>query len=57
VPKVRVEVVVEDGDVEDVVGIIAKAAHTGRIGDGKVWVIPVDTIVRVRTGEKDAAAI
>jgi nitrogen regulatory protein P-II 1 len=57
VPKVRLEVVVEDDDVDDVVGIIAKSAHTGRIGDGKVWVVNVDTIVRVRTGEKDAAAI
>ena len=57
VPKVRLDVVVEDNDVDDVVGIIAKAAHTGRIGDGKVWVVPVETIVRVRTGETDAAAI
>jgi nitrogen regulatory protein P-II 1 len=57
VPKVRLDVVVEDGEVEDVVGVIVKAAHTGRIGDGKVWVVPVDTIVRVRTGETDAAAI
>jgi nitrogen regulatory protein P-II 1 len=57
VPKVRLEVVVEDGDVDDIVGIISKAAHTGRIGDGKVWVVPVETIVRVRTGETDAAAI
>jgi nitrogen regulatory protein P-II 1 len=57
VPKVRLDVVVEDTDVDDVVGIITKAAHTGRIGDGKVWVVPVETIVRVRTGETDAAAI
>jgi nitrogen regulatory protein P-II 1 len=57
VPKVRLDVVVEDSDVDDVVGIIAKAAHTGRIGDGKVWVVPVETIIRVRTGETDAAAI
>jgi nitrogen regulatory protein P-II 1 len=57
VPKIRLDVVVEDTDVDDVVGIIVKAAHTGRIGDGKVWVVPVETIVRVRTGETDAAAI
>jgi nitrogen regulatory protein P-II 1 len=57
VPKIRIEIVVEDEDVEDVTGIIVKAAATGRIGDGKVWVTPVDTIVRVRTGDRDAAAV
>ena len=40
VPKIRIEIVVDDGDVEDVVGIVVKAAQTGRIGDGKVWVSP-----------------
>ena len=57
VPKIRVEIVVEDEDVEDVTGIIVKAAATGRIGDGKVWVAPVETIVRVRTGDRDEAAV
>jgi nitrogen regulatory protein P-II 1 len=57
VPKVRVEVVVDDADAADVVGIIVKTAQTGRIGDGKVWVLPVDSIVRVRTGERDQAAV
>lgn len=57
VPKIRIEIVVDDGDVEDVVGIIVKTAQTGRIGDGKVWVIPVETVVRVRTGEQDASAL
>jgi nitrogen regulatory protein P-II 1 len=57
VPKIRVETVVEDADAEDVVGVIAKAAQTGRIGDGKVWVVPVDTVARVRTGERDEAAL
>ena len=57
VPKIRVEIVVDDADVEDVAGIVVKAAHTGRIGDGKVWVSPVDTVVRVRTGEQDASAL
>jgi nitrogen regulatory protein P-II 1 len=57
VPKVRLEIVVEDGDADDVVTLLVKAAQTGRIGDGKVWVTPVDTIVRVRTGERDADAL
>ena len=57
VPKIRIEIVVEDDDTEDVVGIITKTAHTGRIGDGKVWVSPIETVVRVRTGERDEAAI
>ena len=57
VPKIRIEIVVDDADVEDVAGIVVKAAHTGRIGDGKVWVSPVDTVVRVRTGEQDASAL
>ena len=57
VPKVRVEIVVDDADVEDVVGIVVKSAATGRIGDGKVWVVPVESIVRVRTGDRDEAAL
>ena len=57
VPKLRVEVVVEDADAEDIVAVVAKTAHTGRIGDGKVWVTPVDTLVRVRTGDRDGAAL
>ena len=57
VPKVRLEVVVEDGDSTDVVDVIVKAAQTGKIGDGKVWVTPVETIVRVRTGELDGDAL
>ena len=57
VPKIRIEILVDDGDVEDVAGIVVKAAQTGRIGDGKVWVSPVDSVVRVRTGDKDEAAI
>ncbi|HWM00333.1 MAG TPA: P-II family nitrogen regulator [Nocardioidaceae bacterium] len=56
-PKVRVEVVVDEPDVEDVVEIIVKSAQTGKIGDGKVWVSPIDSIVRVRTGERDTSAI
>jgi len=57
VPKVRVEVVVEDTDAADVVGVITKSAQTGKIGDGKVWVVPVDSVERVRTGETDEAAL
>jgi nitrogen regulatory protein P-II 1 len=49
--------VVEDADATDVVGVISMAAATGTIGDGKVWVVPVDTVVRVRTGEVDQAAL
>jgi nitrogen regulatory protein P-II 1 len=57
VPKVRIEVVVDDADADDVVGVIVTSAQTGRIGDGKVWVVPVDSAVRVRTGDRDEAAI
>ena len=57
VPKVRVEVLVADDDAEDVIALIVKAAQTGKIGDGKVWSTPVDTVVRVRTGERGADAL
>jgi nitrogen regulatory protein P-II 1 len=57
VPKIRLEVLLEDEDVDDVVEVIVKTAQTGRIGDGKVWVVPVDTIVRVRTGERGGDAL
>ena len=57
VPKVRLEIVVDDADVEAVVDAITSSAQTGRIGDGKVWVVPVDSVVRVRTGERDESAV
>jgi nitrogen regulatory protein P-II 1 len=57
VPKVRVEVLVDDADAADVTEVVVKAAQTGRIGDGKVWVVPVDEVVRVRTGERGADAL
>jgi nitrogen regulatory protein P-II 1 len=57
VPKIRIDVVVDDADAEDVVEVVVKAAQTGRIGDGKVWVQPVDSVVRVRTGERDQGAL
>jgi nitrogen regulatory protein P-II 1 len=57
VPKVRVEVLVDDDDSDDVVEVILKSAATGKIGDGKVWVTPIETVVRVRTGERGRDAI
>lgn len=57
VPKIRLEVVVEDSDAADVVDVIVKAASTGKIGDGKVWTTPVEDIVRVRTGERGPDAL
>ncbi|WP_132993665.1 P-II family nitrogen regulator [Gordonia zhaorongruii] len=57
VPKVRVEVVVDDELMEQVVETIVDSARTGKIGDGKVWVTPVDSIIRVRTGERGPDAI
>ncbi|WP_226365985.1 P-II family nitrogen regulator [Pseudonocardia sp. ICBG162] len=57
VPKVRVEVVVDDALQDKVVDAVVEAARTGKIGDGKVWVTPVETVVRVRTGERGADAI
>jgi len=57
VPKVRLEVLVDDKDVDSVLGVIVKSASTGSIGDGKVWTTPVDQVVRVRTGERGSEAI
>jgi nitrogen regulatory protein P-II 1 len=57
VPKVRIEVVVDDGQVDEVVDGIVSSAATGKIGDGKVWVVPVESIVRVRTGERGTDAL
>lgn len=57
VPKVRIEVLVSDEDAESIVTAIVDAANTGRIGDGKVWVVPVESVTRVRTGEKGTEAI
>ena len=56
-PKVKVEVVVEDTLVENVIEAISQAARTGRIGDGKIFVIPIDEAVRIRTGDRGADAI
>ena len=57
VPKVRLEVIVDDADLPDVVDVIVKSAQTGRIGDGKVWTTPIEDVVRVRTGEHGADAL
>ena len=56
-PKVKLEVVVDDALAERVVEAIQQAAQTGRIGDGKIFVLPVDTAVRIRTGERDGEAV
>ncbi len=57
VPEVRVEVLVEDEDAERLVDVIVKAARTGKIGDDKVWSVPVEAVVGVRTGERGPDAL
>jgi nitrogen regulatory protein P-II 1 len=57
VPKLRIEVLVSDEQVEEVVDTIVRAAATGKIGDGKVWTTPVESVVRVRTGERGSDAL
>jgi nitrogen regulatory protein P-II 1 len=56
-PKVKLEIIVRDEQVSEVVETIEKAAKTGRIGDGKIFVLPIDEIIRIRTGERGSAAI
>ena len=57
VPKLRVEVLVADDDLDRVLGAVVGSARTGRIGDGKVWVVPVEDVARVRTGERGVDAV
>ena len=57
VPKIRLEVVVDDAQVDEVANAIVDVAGTGKIGDGKVWILPVEEIIRVRTGERGADAL
>ena len=57
IPKVRIELLAEDSETANLVDIIANTANTGSIGDGKIWVTPVETVVRVRTGERGADAL
>ena len=55
--KLKIEVVIDDGRVDTVVDAIAEAAKTGEIGDGKIFISPVDTVVRIRTGDRDSSAL
>jgi nitrogen regulatory protein P-II 1 len=57
IPKAKVELVVDDGDVERVIGVISRAAYTGEVGDGKIFVIPVEEAYRIRTGERGSGAL
>src|SRR5438094_218574 len=57
VPKVRVEAIVESTDVDKVIDLVASAAHTGKIGDGKIWAVDLDRLMRIRTGEQGDSAI
>lgn len=57
VPKTKIELVIDDDQVDPVVDLLIDAARSGKIGDGKIWVTPVDTIVRIRTGESGPEAI
>jgi nitrogen regulatory protein P-II 1 len=57
VPKIRLEIVVDDAQVEEVTTAIVETAGTGKIGDGKVWILPVEDIIRVRTGERGVEAL
>jgi len=56
-PKIKIEVIVQDENVEEVVGIIQQSAYTGNIGDGKIFVLPVEKAIRIRTGEVDREAV
>ena len=57
VPKVKLEILVEDGDVDNVMKLITETARTGKIGDGKIWAAPMDRVMRVRTGDTDVDAL
>ena len=57
VPKVRIEILVDDGDAERVVQQLLTTANTGKIGDGKVWIVPVENVWRIRTGESGPDAL
>jgi nitrogen regulatory protein PII len=56
-PKLKLEILVRDDDVEEVISAIAEAANTGKIGDGKIFVAPVSDVIRIRTGERGEAAL
>jgi nitrogen regulatory protein P-II 1 len=57
VPKIRLEVVVDDAQVDEVTNAVVDSASTGKIGDGKVWILPVEEVIRVRTGERGSDAL
>lgn len=57
IPKVRVELLVEDDEVAQAAAAVVDAARTGRIGDGKLWVVPIESVIRIRTGEMGSEAI
>ena len=57
VPKVKLEVLVTDAQVDDVIDAVVRAAYTGKMGDGKVWVTPVERVILVRTGDHDESAL
>ncbi|MFA5092473.1 MAG: P-II family nitrogen regulator [Candidatus Omnitrophota bacterium] len=56
-PKARIEIIVKDKDVERITNAIIQSARTGEIGDGKIFIYPVDEVIRIRTGEKGEAAV
>lgn len=57
VPKVKLEVIAADSQVEEIVDAMVDAAYTGKIGDGKIWISPVEDVIRVRTGERGESAL
>ena len=57
IPKVKFEIIVEDSRVDEIVDVIVDVARTGEVGDGKIFISSIDSVVRVRTGEKDEAAV
>jgi nitrogen regulatory protein P-II 1 len=57
VPKIKLDLLAEDEDIDTLIDVITKAARTGKIGDGKVWVTPIESVVRVRTGERGPEAL
>ena len=57
VPKVKIEIVLDDAKAEQVVEVMGRAARTGTIGDGKIFILPIDDVVRIRTGERGGSAV
>jgi nitrogen regulatory protein P-II 1 len=57
IPKLRLDIVVDDGDAVEVADAVATAGRTGKIGDGKIWIAPVDNVIRIRTNERGSDAI